>query len=97
MHTPAEPWQSAGRKPAQVPVTRPVQLGALLHDPLIWFWHSPAKALQVWAWRPPQACAIVGPVCGRGTNTLELVCGNCGPVCGHDGLVGSHQRMFSFS
>jgi hypothetical protein len=28
---------------------------------------------------------------------LPQACATCGPVCGHEALVGSHQMMFSFS
>jgi len=47
---------------------------------------APGALLQVWA----MALQVCAPA-------LAHVCVWIAPVCGHDGLVGSHQRMFSFS
>ena len=91
----------------QVPKPQ-VPIVALLHVPAV---PPPQpKVLQVPTTRPLHAAPIGLPLQLPGSflqgSTLALqtwfrkvphVCPTTGPVCGHDGLVGSHQMTFSFS
>ena len=67
--------------PVQAPMTSPLHV-ADVGLPL----QFPGSLSQVCFW-PPQVW------CRR----LPQNCDCVGPVCGHDGLVGSHQMTFSFS
>jgi hypothetical protein len=88
--------------PVQVAATTPLQTPA---DPL----HCAGKApVHAPATRPLQVGTLLHAPAVLLTQApakalhvwatrLLQVCGLSGPVCGHDGLVGSHQMTFSFS
>ena len=84
---------AAAMAPVQTPAVPPAQVGGFVQLPKL-----PLQLAGLgFPLQRPGSFLQVSNLALQNWGLRSQVCACVGPVCGHEGLVGSHQMMFSFS